>query len=132
MGSTARNGTISESLGIILKIYVLAGFHVAYICADCEFEPVLTPVRDKFGFQISLASTQEHVRTVEWSIWTVKERIRATIHSNLFKAIPRVLIKAVVQECSRMLNFSPLKHGCSAYYSPREILHGKKLNYKHE
>lgn len=121
-----------KALEVILKIYVQAGFHVAYICADREFEPVLTPMRDEFGFQINLASAQEHVPTVERSIRTVKERIRATIHGNPFKAIPRVLIKAVVQECTRKLNFFPSKHGCSAYYSPREILHGKKLNYEHE
>jgi hypothetical protein len=62
----------------------------------------------------------------------VKEHIRATIHGMPFKAIPRVLIKCVVEECTRKLNFFPAKHGCSEYFSPREILHERKLNYAHE
>jgi hypothetical protein len=98
-----------KALEVFLKIYVQAGFHVAYICADRKFEPVLRPMRDEFGFQINLASAQEHVPTVEQSIQTVKERIRATIHGNPFKAIPQVSIKA--EECTRKLNFFPSKHG---------------------
>jgi hypothetical protein len=45
-----------------------AGFKIEYICADREFEPVLLPMRDEFGFQVNLASAQEHVPTVEHSI----------------------------------------------------------------
>ena len=70
----------------------------------------------------------EHVPLVERSIRTVKERNRATIHGNPFKLLPRVLIKSVVQECTRQLNFFPAKGGCSEYYSPREILHEEKMD----
>jgi hypothetical protein len=30
------------------------------------------------------------------------------------------------------VEFFPSKHGCSLYYSPQEILHGRKLNCEHE
>jgi hypothetical protein len=121
-----------KALEVVFQIYHRAGFKITYICADQEFEQVLLPLRDEFDFNMNLVSAQEHVPTVERSIRVVKERIRATIHGMPFKAIPRVLIKCVVQECTRKLNFFPVKHGCSEYFSPREILHEQKLNYAHE
>jgi hypothetical protein len=113
-----------QALAIVLKVYRRAGFQIRYICADREFEPLLVSMRDEYKFTPNIANAQEHVLTVERSIRVVKERCRATIHGNPFKALPRVLMKPVVQECTRKLNFFPAKGGCSDYYSPQEILHG--------
>jgi hypothetical protein len=41
------------------------------------------------------------------SIRTLKECCRATIQSNPFAALPWVLLKTVVQECARKLNYFP-------------------------
>jgi hypothetical protein len=43
------------------------------------------------------------------SIRTLKECCRATIQSNPFAALPWVLLKTVVQECTRKLNYFPSK-----------------------
>jgi hypothetical protein len=61
----------------------------------------------------------------------VKERCRATFHGNPFKSLPRILIKSVVQECTRKLNFFPVRGGCSSIYSPRIILHVINLKFEH-
>jgi hypothetical protein len=90
-----HNGLLDRPMYESFGRYAQAGFKSDYICADIEFEQVLLPMRDEFGFQVNLASAQEHVPTVECSIRTVKERIHTTIHGNPF--ISRVLIKAVVE-----------------------------------
>jgi hypothetical protein len=57
-----------KALGVVFQIYCQAGFKIAYICADQEFEQVLLPLRDEFDFNMNLVSAQEHVPTVERSI----------------------------------------------------------------
>jgi hypothetical protein len=121
--------TYTTAFTVVLKIYQRAGFRVRHVNADREFIPVLNDMRDEFGFIPNIATAHEHVPEVERSIRVVKERCRATIHGNPFKSLPRILLKSVVQECTRKLNYFPAKGGCSLYYSPREILHELKLNY---
>jgi hypothetical protein len=103
---------------------------IKYIQADQQFDPVLTIMKEKYDFEKIIAPTNEHVPTVERSIRTVKERERATLHGNPYKELPRVLIKSVLQECTRKLNFFPAKGSCSVHYIPREIMHHTRLNYK--
>ncbi|MGL5934310.1 MAG: hypothetical protein ACRCZI_01655, partial [Cetobacterium sp.] len=101
-----------ECLHTVFKIYRKAGFKIVMICADMEFEQLLANMHEEYDFLPNIASAQEHVPIVERSIRTVKERCRATLHGNPFHLIPRVLIKSVVQECTRQLNYFPAKGGC--------------------
>jgi hypothetical protein len=78
-------------------------------------------MKDEFKFTPNIAAAQEHVLVVERSIRVVKERCQAVFHANLLKSLPRILMKAVVQECTRKLNFFLVKGGCSEVYSPRTI-----------
>ena len=39
------------------------------------------------------------------------------------------MVKILVMESAKKLNFFPAKHGVSKYYSPRMILHQKNLDY---
>jgi hypothetical protein len=84
----------------------------------------------EFKFIPNLALAKEHVVVVKQSIRVVKERCRATFHGNPFKSLPRIL-KAVVQECTKKLNFFLVRGGCSDVYSPRMILHEINLGYDH-
>jgi hypothetical protein len=70
-------------------------------------------MKDEFKFMPNIAVAQEHIPVVERSIRVVKERCWAVFHTNLLKSLPRVLMKAVVQECTKKLNFFPVKGGCS-------------------
>lgn len=126
---TRKIETYQECLETVFKLYRKAGFKITMICADMEFEQLLARMHEEFDFLPNIASAQEHVPIVERSIRTLKERCRATLHGNPYNLLPRVLIKSVVQECTRQLNFFPAKGGCSAYYSPREIMHEIKLDY---
>jgi hypothetical protein len=111
-------------------VYTKAGFKIKYVCADPEFDSVLNEMAFEYEFVSNIATAQEHVHVVERSIRVVKERCQATFHGNPFKSLPRVLMKSVVQECTRKLNFFPVKGGCSSIYSPRIIMH--EINLKFE
>ena len=78
------------------------------------------------------ASAKEHVPEAERNNRTIKERIRATFHTQPFSAIPKIMIKALVMESTRKLNFFPPKGGISSYYSLRDILHSEKLDYNRQ
>ena len=53
-----------------------------------------------------------------------------SFHRLPYKNIPRVMIKALVMEATKKLNFFPPKGGISQYYGPRIILHQSNLDYK--
>jgi hypothetical protein len=112
-------------------VYMKSGFEIKYVYADQEFESVLKSMAYQYKFQPNIATAQEHVPVVERSIRVVKERCWATFHGNPFKSLPRILINSVVQECTRKLNFFPLRGGCSSIYSPRIILHEINLKFEH-
>jgi hypothetical protein len=124
-----ETSTYQEYLAVVFKLYIKAGFNIKYVCADQEFDRVLSKMKDEFKFTPSIVAAQEHVPLVERSIRVVKERCRAVFHANPFESLPRVLMKAVVQECTKKLNFFPVKGGCSDVYSPRTILHEVNLQF---
>jgi hypothetical protein len=124
-----ESSTYRTYLGVVFKVYWKAGFKIKYVCADQEFEAVLRETVYEFKFIPNIAAAQEHVPVVEQSIRVVKERCWATFHGNLFRSLPRILMKSVVQECTRKLNFFLVKGGISDVYSPRTILHEVNLSF---
>jgi hypothetical protein len=89
-------------------------------------------MRDVHGFQPNFASAQDHVPAAERNNCVIEERDRAIFHGAPCSTLPQILLKYVVAECARRLNFFPVKGGCSDYYSPRKILHHVKLNFAHQ
>jgi hypothetical protein len=77
-----ETGTYEQAITIVLQMYKSAGFSVAFIHAKMEFDPDLTLMNKNNDFDKIIAPTNQHVPTVERSIHTVKERIRATLHGN--------------------------------------------------
>jgi hypothetical protein len=119
-----------SALGKVIAIYTHAGFLIKRIHADQEYKPVLQSFKDVPPcIDYNLANTNEHVPAAERNNRTIKERVRATFHSLPFKALPKLLIQEPVPESAEKLIFSPARHGISKYYSPREILHRRKLDY---
>jgi hypothetical protein len=123
--------TYIHYLEVVFKVYWKASFEIRYVCADQEFEGVLRDMVNEYKFIPNIALEKEHVPVVERSIRVVKERCQATFHGNPFKSLPRILMKAVVQECTSKLNFFLVRGGCSDVYSPRTILHEINLGYDH-
>jgi copper oxidase (laccase) domain-containing protein len=95
---------------------VTTEFVVNLMSQMMEYEP---------DININYSSPNEHVPVIERSIRVIKERVRATYHGLDFQKLPKVMIKMLVAESAKKLNFFPAKNGVSPFFSPRMILHGK-------
>ena len=114
----------------VLGIYDRASFKIGSISADREFKPLLERIQlEGYKFEMNIASAQEHVPEAERNNRVLKERIRAAFHSVPFKALPIPMLRNMCMEAARKLNFFPAAGGISKYFSPREILHQRKLDY---
>ena len=71
-----------------------------------------------------------HVREVERSIWTVKERVRCTTHNLPFKNYPKVLVTGCINYNIKRLNNLPADDGISDIMSPNTRVTGaQNLDY---
>ena len=78
---------------------------------------------------MNFANAQEHVPEAERNNRVIKERVRATYHRLPYRHLTRTLVKILVTESAKKLNFFPAKHGVSQYYSPRMLMHQRNLDY---
>ena len=101
------------------------------IHCDNEFRTAMDPYAASKDppIRMNYAAAQEHVPRAERNNRTIQERIRATYHRLPFEHLPRILLKYLVVESTRKLNFFPNKHGVSKHFSPRMILHQENLDY---
>ena len=119
-----------RTLANVLKLYKNSGFKVTQIRADNEFKKTLNDMKDEYQFTPNMANPNEHVPEAERNNRTIQERVRAVYHSLPFEAINKLMTKYLTQECASKLNYFPSKNGVSDKYSPREIMHKVKLDYK--
>lgn len=113
----------------VVRYYNIGGFTIGSIYCDNEYRPLRGTLQDEFGISMNFANPQEHVPEAERNNRTIKERIRSTFHRLLFSKMPKVMVHFLGAECARKLNFFPPKGGISQVYSPRGILHHRKLDY---
>ena len=100
------------------------------IRCDNEFlRPLIDPLAQEFQVGMNFANPQEHVPEAERNDRVIKERVRATYHRLPYTHLTRMLVKMLVTESAKKLNFFPAKNGASANYSPRMILHQRNLDY---
>ena len=78
---------------------------------------------------MNFSNPQEHVPEAERNNCVIKERVRAGYHRLPYTRLTRLMIKILVTESAKKLNFFPAKNGVSPYYSPRMILHQRNLDY---
>ena len=116
-------------LGQVFRVYNLGGFRITNARCDNEFRPLMDPLANEFQVKMNYANPQEHVPEAERNNRVIKERVRATYHRLPFSRLPRIMIKILVIDSAKKLNFFPSKHGISKYYSPRMILHQRNLDY---
>jgi hypothetical protein len=121
--------TYKESLNAIIRLYNKGGFRVSTIHADNAFRPLIQDLQDDFDIDMKFSNPNEHVPEAERNNRTIKERVRATFHRLPYKQLPKIMIKALVMDSAKKLNFFPPKRGVSKYYSPRTILHREVLDY---
>ncbi len=115
----------------IMAVYKRGHFTVNEVHCDNEFHKLMDPYSAKQDPPISMnyASAQEHVPRAERNNRTIKERVRSTYHRLPYDHLPRIMVKYLVMESTKKLNFFPNKHGVSKHYSRRMILHQENLDY---
>ena len=127
-----RAKNVFEALDVVLRIYNSAGFRIAEIHCDREFEPIFTDLKDEWDVTMVYPPAQSHVPQAEQNNRTLKDRVRSTFHRLPYKALPRIIAIHMVQEEARKSNWFPNKHGVSKYFSPRMIVHQQALDYAKE
>jgi hypothetical protein len=121
----------TKALIEVIQVYSKGGFQVTHILCDNEFKPLMAYfAQNNQDIHVNYTSPNEHVPEIERSIRVIKERIRATYHRLPYNHLPKIMIKMLVSESAKKLNYFPSKHGVSHYYSPRMILHQKGMDYK--
>ena len=120
---------LRSAIDAIFRIYNDAGFTITNVYCDNEFKPLFDEVKDDLDITMHYSGPDEHVPESERNNRTLKERTRATYHRLPYKALPKTFIRRLVSESARKLNYFPSKHGISAHYSPRMILHREILDY---
>ena len=117
------------TLDSVFGVYKNGGFKVRQLRCDNEFRPLTAPLAIERTIEVNYANPQEHVSEAERNNRVIKERIRATYHRLPYKRLPRIMVKILVAESAKKLNFFPAKYGVSKYYSPRMIIHQRNLEY---
>jgi hypothetical protein len=115
----------------LLAVYKRGEFNITEIHCDNEFRKVMDPlsVRQNPPIKMNYAAAQEHVPRAERNNRVIQERVRAAYHRLPFTHLPRILVKFLVMESTKKLNFFPNKNGVSKYFSPRMIMHQENLDY---
>ena len=127
---TARD--LYAALDNVFRLYNSNGFSIAKIFCDNQFQTIMDPIQDDLDVTMVYSAAQAHEPVSERNNRVIKERVRAAFHRLPYKALPKAIMKALVIESARKLNYFPAKHGISQHYSPRQIVHQTTLNYEHE
>jgi hypothetical protein len=116
----------------LLGIYKRGGFNITGIHCDNEFRKVMDPLsaRQDPPIKMNYAAAQEHVPRAERNNRVIQERVRSAYHRFPFTHLPRILVKFLVMESTKKLNFFPNKNGVSKYFSPRMIMHHENLDFE--
>ena len=77
--------------------------------------------------KINYAVAQEYVTQSELKTRVIQERVQSAHNRSPFTHLPRILVKYLVMESTKKLNFQPNKHGVLKYFSPRMIMHQNKI-----
>ena len=118
-----------KALDDVCNKYNSADFQITRVECDQEFKPILNPIKMAMGIQANYASASEHVPDIERSNRVLKERCRAVFHHLPYSAIPKHMIRVLVEESAEKLNWFPPKGGVSKYYSPYVIMKRRRLTY---
>jgi hypothetical protein len=116
----------------LTAVYKRGGFTISEIHCDNEFRKVMDPfsARQNPPIKMNYASAQEHVPRAERNNRVIQERVRSAYHRFPYTHLPRILVKYLVMESTKKLNFFPNKNGVSKYFSPRMIMHHENLDYE--
>ena len=78
---------------------------------------------------MNYANPQDHVPGAQRNNGLIKEGVRTGYYRLPFKHLPRVMIKILVTESAKKLNFFLEKNRISLYCSLHMIQHQRRLDY---
>ena len=122
--------TIIDALLAVITFYKVKGFNVKFVFSDNELKPMKEAIHEEGNADLNLSAPNEHVPEVERNIKTIKERVRCSINDMPYEKLPKNFKRELVTTCCSMLNALPRSAGVSQVYSPREIVTGKRLDFK--
>ena len=130
--SNRRADEISSGLKKIFNHYNKGGLLVSVVHADHEFAAPMEEAVDEFpGVHLNITNPDEHVPQAERNNRTIQERVRVGYHRMPYKAIPKIMMKALVLRNTFNLNLYLPKDGVSRIYSPHQIVSQKPISYSH-
>eukprot|EP00957_Ditylum_brightwellii_P094159 7168839-Ditylum_brightwellii.AAC.1 len=68
-------------------------------------------INQELPIYMNYTSAQEHVPRAERNNRTIKEKVRCKYHRSLFDHLPQIMLKYIVSEQARKLNYFPAQHG---------------------
>ena len=84
---------------------------------------------------MNYTNPQDHQSKAQRNIKVIK-KFKVTLYRTGYVTIPKTMIKALAELSAERLNYFPVKHGLSLYYSPENIVTKKVLDcnkhYKYE
>ena len=97
---------------------------------DREFVPLRGGLAE-LGVTLNETSMDEHVGDIERYIHTVEEHMYAIYNTLPFQKIPMRLVIEMAKTAVFWLNAFPVMGGASQDLSPRTIISGQQVDYKH-
>jgi hypothetical protein len=122
-----------ECMDELVTVYKKGGFKITDIYCNDEFRRAMDPFSAGQAppIKMNYASAQELVPRAERNNRVIQEQVRAAYHRFPFMHLPRTLVKYLVMESAKKLNFFPNKYGVSKVFSPRMIsMHHENLDYE--
>ena len=80
--------------------------------------------------KVNHANSNNYVPQAKRNNHAIQERVRVACHQLSFHYLPHVLVKYLVVDATKRLNYFPAQYGVSKYYSPRMILHKENLEWE--
>ena len=111
--------------------YRKGGFTIVGIHYDNELHEVLDSFAAKQTSVIKMNydNTQKHVPRAERNNHKIQERVWLNYYQLPYTHLPRILVKYMVSEAPKKLNYVPAKHGVSKHHILRMILHKENLDF---
>jgi Reverse transcriptase (RNA-dependent DNA polymerase)/Zinc knuckle len=120
---TNRNKkTLLLETKVIINLYETRGFVISRVEGDHEFACL---TNDLLPTPINICDADDHVHEVERSIRTIKERTRCLVQGLPFRRIPKLMMRAAVENANKVMNLFPAHSGVSDTMSPLTIMTGK-------
>ena len=119
--------TIACAISNVCVFYKQHGFQLKQLNCDIEFKhAAIDKVLAEHQCVANWCAAKEHVPRVERRIKTAKARFRAMrSHLRVFKRLPKVMVRRLVSEVTKWLNFFLSKASAIERYSPRMVVTGR-------